>query len=88
MKVEIARKIVEAVEDSGSGNEVELRENYSGRGMFGKQTAGVVGSLSDIIGAIAAVAFEMGNHGDDEVEFLREMRRLRTDNMGHNIIVY
>lgn len=47
MKLETAQAIVQAATDNKL--DVTLRENYSGRGMFGKTTAAVVGSRSDIM---------------------------------------
>lgn len=40
MNIEHARLIVAAAEETGI--EAELREDYSGRGMYGRKTAGVV----------------------------------------------
>ncbi len=44
MTLEDAKKIVENSEEG----ELEVRENYSGRGMCGRTTVGVVGYQSDI----------------------------------------
>lgn len=47
MKLEDAKAIVKAAEEG----DVELYENYSGRGMYGELTTGVTGSQSAIIRA-------------------------------------
>ncbi len=38
------------------GIELTLHEGYSGRGMYGKETVGIVGSLGEIVQCIAATA--------------------------------
>ena len=72
MKLEHAEQIVEHIE--GEGGEASLYEDYSGRGMYGSTTAGVVAdSASSVARALAALGIT---------------ERLRHDSMGLDIIVY
>lgn len=73
MDIEDAKQIVEFLEEEG--DEVTLREKYSGRGMYGKTTAGIV------IDTIGFVYYAMGRL---DLEFVE----LREDNMGRSMIVY
>lgn len=73
MKLETAQAIVQAAQENELN--VTLREHYSGRGMFGKSTAGVVGSRSDITAAIF--------HASKD-----ELPSIRWDNMGLDMIAY
>ena len=87
MKLETAKRIVEAAHEDGI--DLHIREDYSGRSMYNKTTAGVVGTLPDFIQAVAAAAFAMGWEHDGAYDVMaRELRNLRTDNMGHQTIVY
>lgn len=74
MKLEMAQAIVQTA--YGHGLRVSLRAEYSGRGMFGKTTAAVVGSRSDITEAIfymtksdSLPTFRWDNMGKDEVAY-------------------
>ncbi len=69
----------------------ELRENYSGRGMFGKETAGVVfESERDFFHALADIIKDgVEDNSADIGELIPEaLKRIQTDNMGKNIIYY
>ena len=89
MHPSVAQKIVEAGAEAGL--DLSLRENYSGRGMFGRTTCGVVGDLGEILQAIVAAAYEAGaedaNSGGDS-DFVRRCGRLSWDSMGRDAIVY
>ncbi len=66
MKLETAKKIVEAAENIG-GLDVKLHDNYSGRCMFGRNTAGVVfGSLGELLKSVAYAAKEMAEEDNPE----------------------
>lgn len=73
MDIEDAKQIVKFLEEDDA--EVSLREGYSGRGMYGKTTAGIV------VDTIGFVYYAMGRLGLEFVE-------LREDNMGLSYIVY
>ncbi len=68
----------------------EIRDDYSGRGMFGKTTHAVVyDSRGDFESALINAAYEVGARGNDNVEgILGELRNIGTDSMGMGIIVY
>lgn len=69
----------------------EVREDYSGRGMFGKQTAGiVVDSLQDFFSAIADIMQECISDQDMESGDLviEALRNIKSDNMGNGYIFY
>jgi hypothetical protein len=86
MKLEHAKLIVNAANDMGA--EVTLRENYSGRGMYGKTTAGVVGTLGDVTKSIAYAASLLTEDDPDKVEEFIENMDLAWDNMGKELILY
>jgi hypothetical protein len=60
-------------------------EGYSGRGMFGGQTCAVVAAD---IAAFVAAACEATRRSDDPDEIVEEMRALRTDSMGREVVLY
>jgi hypothetical protein len=83
MKVEIAREIVEAAESEGW--ESSLREDYSGRGMYGRTTAGVI--MPDLLKFAAAVG--MAVHLSDNPErIILAVADASQDSMGLDVIVY
>jgi hypothetical protein len=72
MKIEHAKQIVEFLESEGT--EASLYEGYSGRFMYGKETAGVVTkSLGDVAYALGALGIRV---------------KPKTDSMGLDIIAY
>ena len=52
----IVKQLREACEDSG---DVEFRESYSGRAMYGRACVGIVGSMQDCLRVIAQVVVNM-----------------------------
>lgn len=84
-----------AVKIAGAGNgrtislQIELRSNYSGRGMFGKTTSALVvpdaGTLAAAVGLAVAEAIVTGQ---DHLAIIEAVKAVRTDNMGHDLIVY
>jgi hypothetical protein len=88
MKIETAKAIVEAA--NVIGLEVQLREDYSGRGMYGSTTAGVIGDPGDITACAAYAAFVQGEEGKDveNEEMVEDLRSMRSDSMGRDMIYY
>lgn len=83
MTKEQAEFIVGALTDQGYAG--EIREDYSGRNMFGKTTTGVVAeSFFDIIGAVLAQISD--NKAMEIPDFSQFM--CCGDSMGHDIIIY
>ena len=71
-----------------AGKNVEVRDDYSGRGMFGKTTCGVVvDSELLVISALLAYAKELSEDGPYIGE-MPEFDTLRHDNMGKQMIIY
>ena len=66
------------------GIEVELRDDYSGRSMYGKTTFAVVtDNISDVIPALLRQVQEDPESAPDFSIF-----KLRQDNMGLSVILY
>ena len=97
MRIEIARAIADAAAEIGV--EIELRANYSGRGMMGRTTAALTyNGLSDLLGAVATASANVTSglvgHSDrvpditNGYDFVEGLAGLRTDNMGRDTIVY
>lgn len=74
------------LEDEGG----DLRDDYSGRAMYGKTTYAVTfDSRSDFERALVRAAYELGSKGSDDVEaVLNDLDNLRSDSMGLGIVVY
>jgi hypothetical protein len=70
-----------------SGGEVEFRNSYSGRGMYGSTCVGIVGSMSDCMVVIGEVIKSAeGNPGfEDTVD---QLLSFSTDSMGRDVILY
>ena len=94
MDLELAETLVQVLEDEGI--EAELRESYSGRGMYGRETAGVVlreGNVGDIVQAVINNASCFIAEENEPVEFFDLSERFtvsgfRQDSMGTGIIIY
>ena len=85
MKKSTAELIVEASDN------LELYEDYSGRGMFGSKTYGVTGKYASFVVAVAdASATVVEDHGKSTEweEFIEDLENLRTDSMGLDSIFY
>lgn len=98
MALEIKRRILD---NALSASDVELRENYSGRGMSGRTCIGVVGSRSDLDTfereLAKGIALESNDGGpiymdyaiDEFLDALDEVTTLsREDSMGLSTIRY
>jgi hypothetical protein len=89
MDASLAKAIVDAVE--GSGLEISIYPDYSGRGMYGKTTTGVVVDHESTFNqALVSLAYEMGRDGDDEKmeQLFDVVKKLRRDNLGEDKIIY
>lgn len=79
MNPDTAEELAERASDL-THNHIEVRDDYSGRGMYGAQTIAFVGP-PDMVAAIAYAAAEMDLPYDDVPA--------RTDQMGRdNIVLY
>ena len=90
MKLEFAKLIVKAGSDMGYDDEcMSVREAYSGRGMYGRETAGVVfDSLGKLLAAVAHATECMITDEDDAGDLISDLEKCRTDNMGRDTILY
>jgi hypothetical protein len=86
MDAALCKKIVDLSQSLDlDGAELKLREDYSGRGMYGRSTGGIIcDSTGAFIQAVAAYAQE--NPDDDDL--VPELRNIRQDSMGRQIIFY
>lgn len=73
--------------DETSG-EVDFRNSYSGRGMYGAACVGIVGSMQDCMSVIGQVIKNaaFGNEGLDEV--VDTLLQFKTDRMGRDVVLY
>lgn len=84
MELELAKKLVELLEDSGE--EASLYEEYSGRCMYGRTTAGVVcHGMGDILKVVIENADQFV---EDDYPMHDTVGTFRTDSMGMSTIVY
>lgn len=86
MTKEQAQFLYDAGDDSGL--DVKIRDDYSGRGMFGKETCAIEGDFS--MGELLCAVIEYVRFLDEEErEEIPEMpRSFREDSMGLGIIIY
>lgn len=81
-------KVAEIIADCCDG---EVYENYSGRGMFGKKTTGVViNSPTDVITHLLRNIHDISDEmleAEDECSDL-EINDISMDNLGLNTIIY
>jgi hypothetical protein len=94
MKLDFAEKIVDMMQNFGI--EAELRSDYSGRGMMGKQTAAIVTDAKNapLIGYYGALVIaEAEKDGDDGVEAIQDFDAKNElprycDTMGMQVVFY
>ena len=89
---EMYRKAVEILWDEGQ--EAEVRDGYSGRGMYGKTVPGIVtgAAMSEVTWAVTyAVMDSLEGEGMDvydRMEAVKNLMPTREDNMGLDYIYY
>ena len=90
MKLELAEKLAEIYEGYTGDYEdrdERLSEDYSGRGMFGKETVGlIVGDISTLLEAVL-YAVKDGALTEDDMSDM-DTSGFRTDSMGFSTIIY
>ena len=96
MEKSIAKHIIAAAEVIGL--ELDLREDYSGRGMYGNETVAIVGGDREFRQAICYAAGTIDSQPKNEEDpedvfdldqFCEEVAGLRTDSMGrYNTVWY
>lgn len=71
------------------GHGVDVRDDYSGRGMFGDRCIAVCGNLGDLIRFIRTVVVNMVTEDDDPVDLLDDLAEsARQDSMGTGTVYY
>jgi hypothetical protein len=87
MELTTANFLVNAIRDQG--NEAEVREDYSGRGMLGRTTSGiVVESQSGLLTDVVAYIKKMGQENPQFIFDIPDMPHFREDSMGRDMILY
>lgn len=69
----------------------EVRENYSGSGMYGEQTSGVIfDSEKDFYRSLAGIILDcvQDQNMEESALICEALKKLKTDNMGTSIIYY
>lgn len=68
--------------------DIEVRSNYSGRGMYGAECVGFVVNEDVLLATVAEMVAEIEDE-DERQELARLFRRAKTDSMGRDsVIVY
>jgi hypothetical protein len=92
MDAAIANHIIQASETIGL--DLELREDYSGRSMYGSTTHAITGDESDFMKAVAYAAGTIDcQDGDEDAhfdldDFVDAMGSVRTDSMGRSCLIW
>lgn len=98
MTKELAELLVEAAQNNGS--EAKIRESYSGRGMYGQETFGVVvdSEASLIVDLLQYIRDNIADNEDAEGNEFKtwkgkdipglEISCFRVDNLGGRVIIY
>ena len=84
MKLEVAKFICEVVD-------AELKEDYSGRRMYGKSTAAIIVDSGYSVGYIfGSVIEDAWNQGKEEMmeDILHELKSYKQDSFGLDKIIY
>ena len=91
----MTKKSMELIEEAGGhlGLEIKPREEYSGKGMYDRQTCAIVcDDIGDFVAAVAQGAINLFEENPQNytgaANFIEDMRGLRTDSMGLGIVVY
>ncbi len=91
MTKELADFLVKATEHCGS-QEIDIRNEYSGRGMYGRSTfAVVVDNESELLLNVIQYIKEKDETTERFVETLPDVSNvgtLRTDGMGRKVVIY
>lgn len=91
MKMSTAQALQRAAEELGV--QCDIRDAYSGRGMYGRHTWAVIVTGAHVIAPIAAQAMKMIKEagtidGQEETDLVQDLLKLRTDDMGFDKVVY
>lgn len=85
MQLEVAKKLVASADEVGV--ELEIVEDYSGRGMFGKSTTAVrFDTVQDLFTAFYSLGLDDGQEPDESEEI--NFSSLSIDSLGKSQIIY
>jgi hypothetical protein len=76
--------ILYAADQAGFDPETAIRENYSGRGMYGTECVGVTGSTAELVAFVVTLTTILNDNGDD-ADWVTNVRQ---DSMGLQTIWY
>jgi len=88
MQLEVAKKLVASADEVGV--ELEVLEDYSGRGMFGKSTTAVeFNTVQDLFAAFYSLGMDDGQESEESGESEEiNFSSLRIDSLGKSQIIY
>lgn len=91
----ISDKLLKLIVDLHNGEDFLVKVNYSGRGMFGKECLGIVGSdtTTIIYKIMDSIMDKYSDEKDTQLELFHELTEIlsggsKQDSMGLNIILY
>ena len=85
MTIEQAR-FLETINSEMGNQDLDIRTNYSGRGMYGRETVGVVvDSQTQLLADVLNYHLQSTQIPDQPTP---EFSNFRVDNMGHSVILY
>lgn len=93
-KVNLIERLKDACEYSG---EVSFRDDYSGRGMYGKECVGISGGYSACQRLIGEVIIQLGQDMQDATtdqhleafeDAIPKLLNFNSDSMGRDVILY
>jgi trehalose-6-phosphate synthase len=101
MTKEFAQFLVKAAEHCGTVEDIQIRESYSGRGMYGQETCAVIVSsytggmgelLLNVVQYIKEKIEDMSlrelENSTDFIPDISDLKTLQTDSMGHGMVIY
>lgn len=89
MKLHAAELVKNAAYDNGY--DISIYKEYSGRGMFGKTTTGLVCPDINVLIKVIAFASKMFTPDDNYLffeDFLNDLLPVKMDNLGNDFIFY
>lgn len=90
MDLQLAKFLVELADDSGEYDmdDVYVREDYSGRAMYGKTTAAVVGLNCNDVAYLVLQNAQDDDCFYERLEPITSIKPLKQDSMGLSTIIY
>lgn len=86
MNLKLAKFI--EIEARNADIEVDIYEDYSGRGMFGEKTTALVGTHNAITAALVVAATMVDSEGFLAEEIALFAKNMRLDNLGKDMVAY